>query len=210
MNDQTLYVLDMDRTLLDTSLVVELVERTCDQIGVGYNHEQVKELAVEKRGLTFEPLSFIKSHGTEISEKFLKAFYEVCSHENLVYEDAKIFLNRLDKNNVPYLILTFGPDEWQEMKLEISGLSKLPYIITNIQDKGSLIAGWKNKGLYEPQISQFSMYKTVIMVDDKSLTFASLPDDCRGYLIKRDSKVQLESNLPQNIKQINSLAEISI
>jgi len=69
------------------------------------------------------------------------------------------------------------------------------YLVTNEKNKGKIIASWrKRNGLYAPTSRTDTLgVETVLLGDDKAASFAGIPDDCGGYLLRRPNEIVLKS-----------------
>lgn len=203
------FAIDLDRTLINTDLVMELVEKTCKNIGVKYDSIEIKKLASEQRGLSYEPISYIESLGGDIASEFKKEFLKISFDNDLLYPDAHRFISRINKKSIDFLILTFGPKPWQSLKLEASKLINNPYIITDNQDKAEVVSEWYDGHLFVSPFKDISAKKHVVLVDDKPKAFMTNHPDCIGFLIDRKNEFATKK-LNDQVSLINSLDEIAV
>lgn len=228
---ETLAVIDLDRTLIDTEQISRAFARAVSEYG-HYDAEQLDVLKhkAQDTSQSFHPYIFIRnvltandpSAGEVQLKEVEERFYELAAtdyRDKLLYSDALPFLKRLAAEQIPTLIMTYGYSEWQQIKLRAVGLDVWPHIITADVGKGSSIASWRNKdGQYIPpdmQNPQFFAGNTVLtrvaLVDDKGPSFRGLPDDSLGFLLRRPEEKVLPSQqgeVPSFVRIVGSLAEI--
>lgn len=203
------FAIDLDRTLLNTNFVMSIVEKSCDQVGIKYDHAKIKKLALEQNGLSFEPLSYIKSCGDDKYENFERAFIENSDKEDLLYPDAHRLLKRLNDNSIDFLILTFGPIKWQTLKLSVSKLIDNPYVITDTQDKAAVISEWYFSNSFNSPFDHIAPKKNIVLIDDKPKAFLSHHPNCIGFLLDREEAFE-DIELPSGVTRIKSLDEVSV
>lgn len=123
----------------------------------------------------------------------------------LLFLDARNFIEQIDDEKADVLVLTFGDREFQEAKVEASGLA-LPVIYTEEESKANVIRGWWNGQNYE---INGQLYREVVLVDDKARNFQGFGDlpEAKGYLIMRQSGDE-NLDLPPNVAVISNFDEI--
>ena len=209
----TFYVLDLDRTLLDTIKATELMR------GVIALHDAELAARLEQRfedysasGESFSMRDFIAENVNEDEMIRIEAKYkEVAVDWELLNPGAKELLEYLsDKESAGFGILTYGSELGQKMKIEaVAELGAVPYLVTAETYKGAQIATWReNDGLYHlPEELGGGTAKKIVFVDDKPFSFKGLPIDCRGYLVHSVYDAGIEK-LPHVVSQVNSLKEV--
>ena len=213
-----LWAIDMDRTLVDLKPVIDRLMFVCLQVG-GIDTEALETArkSSELAGGSFDVLGELKRRETP-AKKILRVqevFAANEEHDQLLYPDARAFLGRLDETSTPHIIPTFGSQDWQQAKLEATGLARRAYVITPEKYKGKLIDSWRDDvdGLYRVQATggQALVAHTVKLVDDKADAFRGLPGDCYGYHLVRPDEARVASQmgeLPENANCISSLSEL--
>jgi hypothetical protein len=185
----------------------------------------------EETGESFDPYSYVRElEGVDQAQLDLitDTFYDLAAGEyrdKILYPGTIALLTQLADLEIPAIIKTYGKDrEWQKMKLHATGLDVWPHIITNRKDKGNVIASWRDSvtGMYKPTDIQNPTFwganqviRRVLMLDDKSVSFAGLPQDdgSVGFKIRWPDEGELVSqkgDLPPNVHVIHSLSEIDL
>jgi hypothetical protein len=214
---ETVWVTDLDRTLLDTNRAFELLLIAASEYGVSRDELLARKSATEIAGGSFDACSYLLQQlGEEDLEEVYRDFIFLGTKEDLLYSDARPYLEALDITHTPHMVLTYGTSDWQAAKLEAAHLDSRPHMITNQKAKGHLIARWRQEGMTLP-----SSYKRtgqlvvrhntqVNLVDDKADSFEGLPSDCQGFLIERGSLKlpSQEGDLPENVSACYGLDEL--
>src|SRR5665213_3214868 len=171
-------------------------------------------LESEASGGSFDTWGYLKSLGSAaLLDEVRQGFIDGCEASPIVYEDTMPFLDFLDKSKILNLIVTMGSDDWQEIKLEAARLNQRNHLVTREKNKGKIISSWRRRnGLYVPIGTSDSLgFETVLLGDDKAVSFDDLPGDCGGYL-KRDPNERVlksqEGSVPPRVKIVGSLDEI--
>ena len=211
-----LWVLDLDRTLIDGDLPDQLFVEICKAQGISIAElTQVMSLTVAQ-GESFDTITYLQSQGVspDVIDRLCEQFVNIRHDQNLFLPGARELLQSLDNSGARSLVLTYGGNQWQMAKLRAAGLTDRQYLITDVKNKGELIQSWRQGGRYrvEPTHGQVLQADTVYLVDDKALSFDGLPADCRGYLI-RWPKIPLlksqEGDITANVTVVMGLNELS-
>jgi len=207
------YVLDLDRTLLDTIKATELMR------GVIALHDAELAARLEQRfedysasGESFSMRDFIAENVNEDEILQIEAkFKEVAAEWDLLNPGAEEFLAYLrSREDVGFGILTYGSALGQTMKIRaVAVLSDVPFLITLETYKGAQIAAWReDDGIYSlPAELGGGRTKKIVFVDDKPFSFKGLPIDCKGYLVKSVYDAGIEK-LPHNVVQVDTLTHV--
>ena len=212
MKNNIIYVLDLDRTLIDTDEFIKMLAVSLDL--QGYDGDALVEM-IEK-ALTSEQdinaKAAIDSLGEGAWSSVKSYFSEESQKHKLVFDDARIFLEKLKSAGLPHIILTFGiSKEWQNLKLQTTGLDYIPTIITATRDKSKIINSWKdNHGVYVPPGFPDMSASNIVLVDDRPNAFLHPTENLKGYLLDRPMELGHDFKTPQNVRIINTLAALEI
>lgn len=212
MTKEVLYIIDLDRTLVDVSKVMKFTEVVCNEIGIDFAKIYETQQDLHSRGTAYSPISYIKAQSGQKVVKFKNFFIELAREDKLLFDDARQLLTQLNQKNRDIMVLTHGAEEdWQLLKLEATSLISIPHIIVNTRRKSAIIRSWVTKdGRYKPSLKGLSTYKSCVFIDDRMEAFDEFPDNCEGYLLDRTGNYKNDKKLPRNIKIINTLSEVSI
>lgn len=210
MGGKTLYVLDLDRTLLDVDEAMGIAEETCKNLDIDFSKIKADQQKSFKQAKPYSPLATIEGLGGGLLGQFKNEFLKLAEPKQLVFPDAKRYLEWLNKSGNQYLILTYARDErWQELKMQAAKLDLIPHIIIFHSKKGHDIAEWVDKeGLFRAPVDGISPARRIVFIDDRLRVFDGMPRNCKGYYLKRsDWQEDTDANLA-NITQISSFDEI--
>lgn len=213
MSKKPLYVLDLDRTLIDTDKIVELLEEVLNQ--QGFDSSTIVE-KIERARLSendIDAKEAIDSLGIGAWKAVEKYFLQESMKDKLVFDDARSFLGRIRSADLPHIILTFGVSRaWQSLKLKSAGLEDVPSIVSNSREKSRTINGWRSEnGVYTPPGFAKLSASNIVLVDDRPGAFLDISDNnLKGYLINRSGKLGADFVVPEKVSVISSLSEIEI
>lgn len=208
-----LYVLDFDRTLADTD---NMFDKLCDAAGqidpdlkqelINYNENRFSQ--GNERSM-FHPGNVLGDKKTEVFQTFIDNISK--EEKEYIYEDAKRFLDKINKLSKSAIILTFGDSEWQKAKVDATlGDDELdiPVIYTEEKIKSKIIDSWHNNNFYK--IGPHEATQIVGVGDEISdfIDYENLPNS-KGYLIDPHNKKEVDM-LPDNVKKIKSLDEVTL
>jgi hypothetical protein len=211
MTPEFLYVLDLDRTLIRSDVAADALYQATEELE-GIPRERLKALQDESEDSN-QPFNVVSAitrllpeglPAEEIGNKMNKLksrFLRLVDRNALLYEGAQTLIDQLEMEDIyiPYVIATYGGEEWQEWKLEAAGLKDKDYIITSTNlEKGMWIAhDWvQPDGTYAPPLedeAQRQQLKAhhVVVVDDKRKSFEGLPPGNVAILVRhRDERVR--------------------
>ncbi len=212
MPNKPLYVIDLDRTLVDTDKIVEMLAISLNQ--QGYDGSALID-KIEKARLSESDINAkeaIDSLGKGVWESVWEYFRNEAKKKTLVFDDAQLFLDSLKSAKAPHIILTFGiSKDWQDLKLMSTGLDRVPTIVTGSREKGKTINSWKgNAGVYVPPGFAELSASSVVLVDDRPNAFSDITgNDLKGYLLDRVGELG-PFKPPANVRIISSLSEVEI
>lgn len=208
----TFYVLDLDRTLLDTIKATKYME------GVVALHDANLSAILTQRfeessllGESFSMHDFIVEQvGEEEMQRIEVKFKTLTATQDLLLPGAKELLAYI--GSLPSAacgIMTYGSVSGQTMKIEASGLGETPFLVTQETYKGAVIANWRqDDDLYHvPEELGGYIVKEIVFVDDKPFSFKGLPIDCRGYLVKSIFDAGIE-DIPPYVQVVDMLSEV--
>ena len=212
----TFYVLDLDRCLANTDKLFALFEYAVLQEEV-LGKEVLDDLreAMERTRGSFDVLThlreYLASSGQQemlllIKDTFLKASRDYDFFE----PGARELLQFLSDSALPFGILTYGGKIWQQMKLQAMGLDTTPHIITDIQAKGKIIAGWRQPDgeFVIPEELGGGIFETVVLVDDKFVSFEGLPDEAFGIHVLAKNALLASNTLPSHVARVSNMSEV--
>jgi hypothetical protein len=210
MADGTLYILDLDRTLLDVDRAMLTAEEACREIGIDFARIKEDQQASFARAVPYSPLATIEGMGDDTLERFKQKFLEIADPGQLVFPDAQRYLQKLDSAKKEFMILTYARDaRWQELKMQGAGLDAIPHIIIFHPRKSHDIAAWQNtSGMFNIPLDTITPVKHIVFVDDRIRVFEGLPKNCKGYYLKRSDWQDDLTDIREDITQIASFDEL--
>jgi hypothetical protein len=212
MINNTLYILDLDRTLIDTDKIVKLLSSSLDCQGLDGDAliDKIEKARLSEKDVDAEKAIRLLGENTwgNVEEYFLKS----AKADLLLFDDTKPFLTSLKDAGLPYMILTFGVSKaWQYLKLTSTGLDQIPTIVSDSRDKSKTINSWKtNNGVYIPPGFNDLSANNIILIDDRPGAFVGIQENCSGYLLDRPGSIGQDIELPESVQVIRKLSEINI
>jgi hypothetical protein len=210
-----LVALDLDRTLIREAASVAALKRACKSVGFDTSAMLAAENAITASGQSFQPLEYLRTQESEEDISiFLDIFMDNLMKENLLYHDVELFIDILNKHKIPFIILTYGENVYQQIKIQAAGLADHNCIVTRVKKKGSLIAGWKNTETDQyivPAGKGTIQARHILLVDDKASSFYGLPADCKGALVRRPGEklvLSQQGNVGSGVQNVASLKSI--
>ncbi|MBC7459335.1 hypothetical protein H7200_01310 [Candidatus Saccharibacteria bacterium] len=215
MNDshnQTYYILDLDRTILNTDKAADLMRNAVSW----HNTDLASELAqrIEDYTLLGESFSIrdfiVERIGEDGIAEIETKYNELSAAVDVLNPGAQSLLDYLQtKPDAGVGILTFGSPLGQAMKIHAAGLDVLPFLVTGETFKGQQISSWRrDDGLYQlpPELGGGTTNQ-IVFVDDKPFSFKGLAADCRGYWVKSLYDAGNEK-LPSYVQPVENLKDI--
>lgn len=218
--DDTFYVIDFDRTLVDSDKLLEVFIEVANEF-FDIPKEQIKKAdeEVKERGDSFDTASYVRDHlrermlkdsggeldGEMVWEELQKHFIHECRSLNMLLPGAAELLEWMEENNKRYGILTYGNELWQGIKLTASGFNHVSHIVMQQKEKGKFISHWQQEnGTYKiPEEYGGGCAAKIVTIDDKAVSFANYPEaPSEGYLV-HDADNVLKSqrgNVPGNVR----------
>lgn len=205
----TYYILDLDRTLLDTHAAADMMRDATSWSNASLAGELTQK--IEDSSLFGEGFSLRDFIVEKVGEEGLVAieakYRELMLNKDVLMPGARElmeFIQSLPDTN--FGILTYGSPTGQSLKIEASGLGAIPYLVTQETFKGDLITSWRiQPGMYQlPEELGGKTTSQIVFVDDKPFSFKGLAADCRGYWVKSVFDAGME-NLPSYVVPVENL-----
>ncbi len=182
MSSSLFQLIDLDRTLFDTSAFVKALTDEIDRIepGMGTELDARFEEAYKKEVTFFVLRHLRKEKGDAWLEDLVARVVAERGAESFMLPGARerlLFADTYAGNQPAWGILTYGDEVDQRMKLRIAGLESAPLLITDTPDKGSIIASWlQPNGTFKlPDSFGGALVEHLTFEDDKLRAFQSLP-----------------------------------
>lgn len=209
MDKDILYIIDLDRTLIDVEKVMEVVKIVCDEMEIDFEKIYKDQQDLSKRGIAYSPFSYRSARPGVDVDRFKTRFIKHSKKGRILFPDSQEFIDNLKSKVIDFVILTHGvDDEWQILKIKAANLAGAPYVIVKDRYKGRFISDWVNQeNLFSPNMDNLGVYAECIFVDDRKEAFIDIPDNCHGYLLDRAGKID-NFDPPGDIQIIKSLSEI--
>lgn len=218
-SDGEFYIVDFDRTLVDTDKMTEVFIEIAEEHGA-ISREQIEKANqdVTRTGDSFDTAGYVRDRlmAEDRSEEW-DALEKQYIHEsrslNYLLPGAAELLEWLAIHGKRYGILTYGNPLWQRIKLTASGFNHVRHIIMEQKEKGRLISSWqRDDGSFRlPDAFGGGWADYVVLIDDKAVSFAELPDEpTRGYWVL-DPSHELPSQqgeVPGNIVRTHDLSAV--
>jgi len=216
MKTNVFQLIDFDRTLFDTTALIEAILTTIARTYPDVSSDlkrQSEDAYKEER--TFMLLRYLREHygdawveeliGRIVRERGASAFMLPGVYERLQAADD------LSTARPSWGILTYGDVLDQLMKIRIAGLEDAPAHIVTIADKGNLIASWQlEDGRYRlPPEFGGAIVDALTFEDDKLRVFKGTPEDLIGVWVthREDAKARLTETNLQNVTIARDLFE---
>lgn len=217
----TFYVLDFDRCLGNTDAIQTLLETVITtELGVTTDTLRAARSAMEAKGQTFTTIQHVhrlieESGSRKTWEDIRNQLIKMAPTVDLLLPYARDLLRLLDEKQLPHGIITYGVEEaWQLTKLEIAGLLDIPHLVTKIETKGELLAGWQQPDgsfIVPPALTkQFKPFLAdeIVLVDDKARSFWNIPNGVRGvHVIARGGNKlpSQQGNVPPQVTDVTGI-----
>lgn len=219
MKDVEFYIVDFDRTLVDSDKLLEVfVEVSQEYIAIPREQIEAADRDVKSRGDSFDTASYVRDRLAETgnADKWAdleKRFIHESRSLNYLLPGAAELLEWLASHGKHYGILTYGNPLWQHLKLTASGFNHVRHIILEHKDKGRLISSWQNtdKSFRLPEAFGRRVANRIVMIDDKAVSFEGFPvGTSKGYWVL-DPAHELPSqqgSVPVNVVRMPDLAAV--
>lgn len=214
------FVLDFDRTLGNTDAFHDILERVIEEeTMLKSDFLAHARFTAEKQGKSFNTIEYLRTYLEETDDSrswfdIQRKFITAAQKEDTLEPDAAELLRLLDKENIPYGILTYGGEAWQLAKLEGANLLQIPHLVTHIQAKGVLLSEWKQasgKFLIPPAMTRTFepfLVDTIFFLDDKTVSFENMPAGVQGIRIRPPEGIKLPAQrgtLPAGVVEVEGV-----
>ena len=204
-------LIDLDRTLFDTSKFVKAVTDEVDRLkpGLGTELDLRFEEAYEKEE-TFFLLRFLRQHyGNVWFEDLVSIVAEKYGAESFLISGARErleFAETLSDEKPAWALLTYGDEIDQRMKMRLIGLEDAPVVFTPHPEKGEIMRSWQmpNGRFQLPEVLGGRTVDELVFEDDKLRAFHDLPEHVLGIWIAAPGK----TNHAQGIELANSIVPV--
>jgi len=213
-NPTVFHILDLDRTLLDTSKLAHHLKEIIARHDVRLAEDISKQLASHARQQkSFFIFEYIAQRvGHEKLDRLVNELNYIAPASELLLPGANERIT-FAKSQPGWSvgILTYGSPRDQKIKLKLAGLQMERHLVTDEPKKGSTLASWKlPSGKYKLPI-EFGGHTVDILTldDDKLIAFDGLPDDVFGQWVTHASiggAVEMQK-LPPHIRAVADLGE---
>lgn len=219
LQDVEFYIVDFDRTLVDTDKINEVFFEIAEQYNAITREAIAKaDVDVKKSGDSFNAAGYVRDHLSAEGrldewEKLEKQFIHESRALNYLLPGAAELLEWLAKNGKHYGILTYGFPLWQRIKLTAAGFNHTRHIVMEQKEKGKFISSWqRSDGSFRlPEAMGGGSASHIIMIDDKAVSFTEFPQiPSRGYWVL-DPEHELPSqqgSVQENVMRFTNLPEL--
>lgn len=218
-SDAPFYIVDFDRTLVDTDKLNEIFIEVAEQYGA-ISREQITKADedVKKTGDSFDTAGYVRDRlaaegRSEEWEALEKQFIHESRSLNYLLPGAAELLEWLAANGKRYGILTYGNPLWQRIKLTAAGFNHVKHIIMEQKEKGRFISTWhRADNTYRlPEAFGGGVAGHVVLIDDKAISFDQFPQAAAsGYWVcdpDHELLVQ-QGEVPANVTRYRNLADL--
>ena len=206
MKNSTFQLIDFDRTLFNTTLLIEALLETIEHDDAKLSNELRKQSEqAYKEERTFLLLRYLREYkGDAWLEALVREVVNERGAEAFMLPGAKERLEAADQLSTTrpgWGILTYGDPVDQLMKLRLAGLDKHPFKIVTEADKGGLIASWRTEdgAFHLPEEFGGVIVDRLTFEDDKLSVFQGTPVELIGVWVthREDARLRLaEAELP--------------
>ncbi len=223
--ESTFVALDLDRTLIDNNVLMELVIESLAELG--FTDSEVAAISHEEqgsRGRSFDVFGYISAQyphrGDVLSIHGINQLQKLVLEKNtdgFVFEGAQELLTRLEESRLQYGIVTYGSEIWQRTKISMMctilnrPLGSLPAMVTSLKNKAELCeTQWYRKDTDDFDIPaelnilhETRHVKSVVLVDDKIENF----DTTMQHVIRG---IQIDNYGPDSQKRLANRIDMII
>ncbi|MDB5183756.1 MAG: hypothetical protein JWO07_437 [Candidatus Saccharibacteria bacterium] len=219
MEDAEFYIVDFDRTLVDSDKMLEVfIEVTQEFMDMPKAQIESAHADVKMRGDSFDTAGYVRDSlfaegNGEQWDQLEKRFIHESRSLNYLMPSAAELLEWLAANGKRYGILTYGNPLWQHLKLTAAGFNHARHMILEQKEKGKLISTWQNNdGSFRlPDALGRRSASHIVMIDDKAVSFDNFPGSpSKGYWVL-DPANELPSQqgtVPPNVQRYNDLQSV--
>ena len=201
MTSSVFQLIDLDRTLFDTSAFAKAITEEVNLLypGIGTQLDKKFEEAYAREE-TFFLLRYLRAQkGDAWFEKLAARVLEKGGPERFVLPGARerlAFAETLSNEKPAWGILTYGDEIDQRLKLSVMNLDDAPMYITSTPDKAPVIASWKRPdGTFQlPAAFGGRVVERLSFEDDKLRAFRGLPAGVRGIWLTSNAHAEVLIN----------------
>ena len=191
MSRGTFFAIDFDRCITKGEMFNLLYVEVLDELGVITYVDMigVKD-SIESKGGSFQMLTYLRDNGLfdknvegQVADAFVKRAEE--RRHDVVADDADDLFVYLQKERIPHAIISYGDNDWQELKIKAAGFEDIPHQIVSHPRKSDELRSWLEGDLYRlPRIFGGELADEIVLIDDKAVAFDDLPARVRGYWMR--------------------------
>lgn len=220
LSDPEFYIVDFDRTLVDTDKLNEVFIEIAEQFGA-ISREQIKKADedVKRSGDSFDTAGYVRDRladegRSEDWDKLEKQFIHESRSLNYLLPGAAELLEWLASSGKHYGILTYGNPLWQRIKMTAAGFNHSRHIILQQKHKGKVISSWqRSDGSFRlPDEMGGGSASSIVLIDDKAVSFDEFPSmPSRGYWVcdpAHELEVQ-KGEVPSNVVRHTDLLSVT-
>jgi FMN phosphatase YigB (HAD superfamily) len=219
MKDVEFYIVDFDRTLVDSDKLTEVFVEIAEEYNA-ISREQVLKADADMKQLgdSLDTAGYVRDYMFEQGrgdewEKLEKTFIHESRSLNYLLPGAAELLEWLPANGKHYGLLTYGNPLWQHLKLTAAGFNHTRHMILEQKEKGKLISSWqKTDGSFRlPDALGRHSASHIVMIDDKAVSFAQFPDaPSKGYWVLDPAKElpSQQGTVAENVERHSDLASV--
>jgi hypothetical protein len=217
METDKFYVLDFDRCIGDTNGIQAVLERVIqEEMGISPEMFHAARTRIESEGKTFATIrhvhELLKEAGSNVTWEHIRdKLIEAAKKEELLLPHARDLLRILGEKGLHHGIITYGVEEtWQLTKLEITGLLNVPHLVTQIEQKGEILTGWKREdGKFDvPPALGSLVARHLVFLDDKAKSFWGIPEGVEGVHVIAPGGNTLpaqQGNTPDSVTEVTGI-----
>ncbi len=192
MNDSEFYIVDFDRTLVDSDKLLEIfIDVAREYIEIPHSQIEAADRDVKQRGDSFDTAGYVRDRladegKIDVWSDLEKRYIHESRALNYLLPGAAELLEWLAANGKQYGILTYGNPLWQHLKLTAAGFNHTHHMILEQKEKGRLISSWqKSDGTFRlPEAFGRPSASHIVMIDDKAVSFDHFPaSPSKGYWV---------------------------
>jgi len=219
MKPRIFQLIDLDRTLFDTSRFVKAITDEIDKTepGVGTKLDELFEAAYTSDETFFLLRHLREERGDVEFEHLVARAVQKVGADSLLLKGASARLARVDtvsSYQPAWGILTYGDDIDQRMKARLIGMQDAPLLVAQTPDKSELIRSWQMPdGTFQlPQVFGGGVVDCITLEDDKLRAFNGLPKGAFGFWITSNPQADvmlaegIHAGIPATVRAIKDVS----
>jgi hypothetical protein len=206
------HALDLDRTLFDTSKLVQTLFEALRLEDVQLSEELLHvNQEHEGAGTSFFIFEYLEEKlGDDGLKNLIKSIQDAASPQEFLLPGAQERIAfSTSRPGWGVGIITYGEKTSQTIKLKIGGLDHLPALITDSPQKGALISSWQqeDESYRLPRVFGGGLVDMVVLDDDKKEAFELFPKQALGQWVTNASvgNDRTVGTLPDNVTKVPNL-----